>query len=504
MNEAGVRLPGLVFGFLAMLTTGLLAWRMFGRTTGVVAAIFYATMVMPTALAQVAAHDVALIPWINMAVLLFWEADRVTTHRKSLALATLTGLFLGLACLTKGLVGIGLVGTAYGLYLLLTRRLTVAACVRGAIALTVAALVASSWYVAMERRNPGYLHYYFVDRHLLGFATETQRHGHQPFWYYVPILLGGGLPWIIYLPVAVRDWWASWTGQRPGALSARKLAAALAARVERPSSLEPDQGGAALLWCWLLGCTILLSIANSKLVTYIWPVFPPMAVLAARVWGRRLEGRLNVAAQAWFTWCLGPSTVLAPLVLPVGMCLAEAVLGIRFGGAQWALGMAAALTAWTTLPFWRRGHYRGVLISGTLSMAVQFAAGMALAAPPFAAVNTARDLARYFNRLGRVPAQVIVIDERVGSVVFYLDPNIRRSLKSGQLESVGAADLRSMQPRDSDRLIVLADWNAPKASQYCDLNGLAFQRWGPYRLFTPLKSESLPCTAVRGSSCMLR
>ena len=115
----------------------------------------------------------------------------------------------------------------------------------------------------------------------------------------------------------------------------------------------------------VLVISILLSIANSKLVTYIWPVFPPMAVLAARVWGRRLEGKLSNPARAWFARCLGPSTILAPLVLPVGMCLAQAVLGIRFDGAQWALGAAAALTAWTTLPFWRRGHYRGVLISNS-------------------------------------------------------------------------------------------------------------------------------------------
>jgi 4-amino-4-deoxy-L-arabinose transferase-like glycosyltransferase len=38
-----------------------------------------------------------------------------------------------------------------------------------------------------------------------GFATDTQTHGRQPFWYYVPILLGGGLPWIAYLPALTRD-----------------------------------------------------------------------------------------------------------------------------------------------------------------------------------------------------------------------------------------------------------------------------------------------------------
>jgi len=34
MNEFAVRLPGLFLGFLGCITTGIVGWRMFGRTTG--------------------------------------------------------------------------------------------------------------------------------------------------------------------------------------------------------------------------------------------------------------------------------------------------------------------------------------------------------------------------------------------------------------------------------------------------------------------------------------
>lgn len=74
-NEAAVRLPGLMFGLLGAMTTGLLAWRMFGRKTGWIAGIFYATTILPTALAQAASHDVALVPWVNLAMLLLWDSD---------------------------------------------------------------------------------------------------------------------------------------------------------------------------------------------------------------------------------------------------------------------------------------------------------------------------------------------------------------------------------------------------------------------------------------------
>ena len=61
----------------------------------------------------------------------------------------------------------------------------------------------------VERREPDFLRYYFYERHLLGFTTDTQRHGDAPWWLYIPALLGGGLPWIGYLPVTIKELFAT-------------------------------------------------------------------------------------------------------------------------------------------------------------------------------------------------------------------------------------------------------------------------------------------------------
>ena len=244
MSQWAVRLPGMIFGLLAMLATGIAGGRMFGRAAGMLAAMFYATMILPAAMTQIPSHDVALVPWVTLAILLFWEMDRAT-HSTGLSTGYILAIaaLLALSILTKGLVGVVLVGIAYGGYLLLTWRLTVAACLRGAVALLLAALAASVWYLAMEHRNPGYLHYYFIERHVQGFATGTQRHGGLPWWYYVPLLLGGGLPWIAYLPVLLRDQWEK--------------------RGERRGSSAPDKPF-ILLACWLVGGTLFLSLSHSK------------------------------------------------------------------------------------------------------------------------------------------------------------------------------------------------------------------------------------------------
>jgi len=195
-----------------------------------VAGIFYGTMILPVALAQAAAHDVVLVPCVNLAILLFWQSDRAKTWKSSSGFALAIGVILGVAILAKGLLGVAMVGVAYGSYLLMTRRFTLAACYRGLISLLIAAAIASIWYLAVERRQPGYLHYYFIERHVLGFATATQTHGDAPWWLYLPTLLGGGLPWIGYLPVTIRE--------------------------SRTSKDKPAGRPDVLMWCWLLGCTI--------------------------------------------------------------------------------------------------------------------------------------------------------------------------------------------------------------------------------------------------------
>lgn len=486
MNEAASRLPGMLFGIAATVITGILGWRMFGPMVGAAAVIIYSSSLLPLALTQVAVHDAAMIPWIALAVLLFWEADRAESSLARLAYTLGIGLSLGLTCLTKGLVGVALVGVAYGSYLLVSRRLSTGACLRGAAALAIAVLIALPWYAAMERRNPGYLHYYFVERHLLGYVTSTQKHGDKPFWFYLPILLWGSLPWIVYLPVGLRQWW----------LRRRDPAEATKAEADRAPML--------LLLCWLIGGTLFLSAAHSKLITYIWPVFPPLAVLIAVVWARLIEGRLTPSAARWMDRSFCVSCLAGPAILPIGMIVAQSVLHMRFSGPQWVLGVLAGLTCWVPLIFWRAKRPAMAMCLGSLTLAVQFAVALAVIGPPASRVVSAGDLARYFNRCGRIPARVVLVEDRVGSLVFYLDPRLRAGLKEGRFQPIRAQRLPTLRVDEPDTLIVLADWRVRRAQRYVDLRGIPARQAGRYRLYTPAQLKTLQARAAVRPESRLR
>jgi 4-amino-4-deoxy-L-arabinose transferase-like glycosyltransferase len=499
MNEFAVRLPGLLLGLFGCVTTGIVGGKMFGRTAGLVSGIFYGTMILPVALAQAAAHDVALVPCVNGAILLFWISDRAQSWKSSTAYAAAIGVILGLAILAKGLVGVALVGVTYGSYLLVTRQLTLAACYRGVVSLVVAAAIASLWYIAVEYREPGYLRYYFLERHVLGFATATQAHGDAPWWLYFPVLLGGGLPWIGYLPVTIRElratnpvpcprlswaFWRDWRGLRMPTTSV---------------GMAPGRP-AVLLWCWIIACTLLLTLARSKLVTYLWPVFPAVAILAAIGWAKLLDGTISSAAKQSLRKNFLMSSFAGPFILPFAVFVLQKAFGVHFGPGVWTAAVLVGLSTLTPLAFLYREKWQAVLSASALTVAAQFLVVMFLLVPTAAELNSEKQLAAYFNASPSgspsLPGKMYFVERRIGSFVFYLDSSLRASLTEGQLEEIPrpGAPPKVKRSCQVESVIVVPETRVERAGEYVELKGLSATRAAHCCLFSrgaegPRKSD---------------
>jgi 4-amino-4-deoxy-L-arabinose transferase-like glycosyltransferase len=52
----------------------------------------------------------------------------------------------------------------------------------------------SPWYILISMRNPDYAEYFFIEKNIGRFFSDDVRHL-EPFYYYVPVLLGGFFPW---------------------------------------------------------------------------------------------------------------------------------------------------------------------------------------------------------------------------------------------------------------------------------------------------------------------
>jgi 4-amino-4-deoxy-L-arabinose transferase len=415
-RELAIRMPPLLFGLLGMLSVAWLGRAMFGERAGLTAGIIYGTMILPLGVSQVAVHDIGLIPFMCGACWCLYAVTKTAGARRAAAFGLAAGILLGLSILTKGLVGC-VFATIFAGCLAVRQRTAIRDLFLAlAVAGVVAILVAAPWYWAMERAHPGYLHYYFVERHLQGYLTATQRHAGRPWWYYVPIVLGGALPWTGYILAA--------------AGSARRDSLRLAG------------------WAWFAIGLVFLSVGESKLVTYALPLFPAVALIAEAgtipVFSR--SGRVSVLA-IWLQ-------AIVLVALPAAGLLALQWKYDAHHPALWIpLALAAGSSAYLLWRAWRTPS-AGSTLTWLAAASMASVVGMMVVMPRAADWMTSRDLAAVLNARETLPPRVWVIDERIGSLVFYLSPALRAEVTRDRVAEASFAEAVMRTRVDPDEAIV--------------------------------------------------
>jgi 4-amino-4-deoxy-L-arabinose transferase-like glycosyltransferase len=207
--------------------------------------------------ARAASTDMPLAATFTIA-LLAWYAWCETDAQRYLALFY---VFLALGMLAKGpvapfLAAVIIVSFAAGKsdYRLLRRSLWMP----GILLFCVFAL---PWYIAVQLRNPEFFRIFLLQHNLARFGTN-QYHHPAPFWYYVPVVLLGLVPWTVFVAAAlVESVRASWA--------------------ERREMFQSEDAMNAFLVIWLVVPTIFFSLSQSKLPGYIVPALPAGALLLA-------------------------------------------------------------------------------------------------------------------------------------------------------------------------------------------------------------------------------
>jgi 4-amino-4-deoxy-L-arabinose transferase-like glycosyltransferase len=453
MNETAVRTPPLLFGLLGMLTVAWLARTLIGGEAALVAGIVYASMVLPLGVSEVAVHDVALVPFVCVSVLCLWRA---AGSPRSWMWGLPIGLSLGLSILTKGLVGPAFAGL-FAVCLVYVRR---DAFGKVAVALLAAAplmvTIAAPWYLAMEHGHPGYLHYYFMERHVEAYLTATQRHSGRSWWYYVPIMIAGPLPWTGYLVGALRQ-------------------------TKREETVR------IILWSWCAIGLVFLSVAESKLVTYVLPLFPAIAVLIADVittaW--RATDLAGAATRRGRLAAAGASAVLVLAALPALMTFAAQERYHMTSGAAWIMAAGAApivlAVSWNA---WRATSLDRFMGRMSIAIVVSFAVLAGALGPRVARWMTARDVAIALNASRTLPPSVSVVEERIGSLVFYLSPDLRAQATADRLKTMNRSTaIEQLRQESPESVVAVRDDELPRFQQLFQRPPEPMMRAGTFTIF---------------------
>ena len=172
--------------------------------------------------------------------------------------------FSALAFLAKGLIGIVFPFGVLVIWLLISRRWRDIFGLFSPVGILIFSAVSLPWLILVQRENPDFFRFFFIQEHLLRYATRMHDR-YQPFYFYLPIILAGTLPWCAFLPEAIRG--------------VRKRTRNLFGSVEK-----------RFLLTWFGLIFLFFSISSSKLIPYIAPVFLPLALVFGHLF-RRYEER---------------------------------------------------------------------------------------------------------------------------------------------------------------------------------------------------------------------
>ena len=251
INEFAARFwPGLT-GMLSVLTVGLTARRLWGN--GHYAALVMAGSVWVIANSHFLNLDTGLMFFLTLTLCAFlWsQQDGASPAERRYAMWIAWAAMAG-ATLSKGLIGLVIPAGTLVLYSLANwqwgvwRRMQWLPGTLLFLALTV------PWFWLVSERNPEFARFFFIHEHFERFLTNTHRRV-EPFWYFVPVLLLGFLPWTSLLPRLISEGWSR--------------------RAE--SLFQPER----FLLIWAFFVFTFFSASGSKLPSYILPMFPALALL---------------------------------------------------------------------------------------------------------------------------------------------------------------------------------------------------------------------------------
>jgi 4-amino-4-deoxy-L-arabinose transferase-like glycosyltransferase len=260
VNEFAARLYPALSGLFTVAITGWTAYRCWGPRAGRHAAYITGSCTWVVLNSHFLSLDMGLTAALSLTlcgvVMAYGAApagsQSVKNHRTGWLLAAWAGM--GLAVMSKGLVGLMIPGAVWLFTVLLRREQRSWREMPWLWGMLILLVITAPWLMLMSAHHPSFAWFFFVHEHLERYLSPVH-HREGPWWYFIPIVLIGFMPWTSALPRLLR-----W-----------------------PKRPEQRDFVGIWLWVWVWFIVLFFSASSSKLPSYVLPIFPALALVLARV-----------------------------------------------------------------------------------------------------------------------------------------------------------------------------------------------------------------------------
>ena len=391
VNEWTVRLPAAMGGVGFVLTTYVIGRDFLNAGIGFIGAVILATSMRVIWEARWAHVDMLFCCWFTLAV---YFAMRGLLRRGRPNEILLAYLFMALATLTKGLIGVVLPALLLGSFILVRRDWHLIRAVKLHWGLPLYLLVAGPWFFLVDRATDGrwlsdflYLHH---------FQRYTSGAGHrQPFYYYFTTLPVDLLPWTIFA--------------LPALFAFRSYQ-----RIRQESVL-------LFLSLWFLTVFLFFTASDTKRELYLLPLLPPAALWLGNYFDALVgNGIPENPLHRWFV-CGGFAAV--------------AVIGVAFPVAAWIMrremfwlslpgSLVLAIGGALTVRFLRRRQPLQTVVSVALMMTLALGTAALWILPYLERFKSRRPFAMQIKQTVPAAAPLYVYADTMNDFNFYLQREV--------------------------------------------------------------------------------
>jgi 4-amino-4-deoxy-L-arabinose transferase-like glycosyltransferase len=258
LSEWALRLPTALAALLGCLMTYAGARLLYNRRTGWLSGLILSSGILYFAMAHSITLDMTVSIAITASLLAFIVGVQYPPGTKRRWFLWAMYAFAGLAVLTKGLIGIVFPAMIIGAWILICRQWQLLKHVYLPSGILLFLVITVPWHWLVQSANPEFFHFYFIEQHFERYFTMSAGR-YKPVWFFIPIALLGFFPWILFLTQAI------YRQVRP---------------MQKPVLF-------LLLWAGLI--FIFFSFSKSKLIPYILPIFPPLAIITGRYLSNRMD-----------------------------------------------------------------------------------------------------------------------------------------------------------------------------------------------------------------------
>ncbi len=280
------------FGILGVCVTYWIAWMLFGRKQlAFLAGMILCTSFIYFALSRAVLTDMIFSIWVTITFGFFYLAYRFKKY-EDVGLIFFF-IFAAISVLTKGLLGIILPVVAITIFLWSKRDLGFLKKRSVIIGMLLFILIVLPWHWLMyQKYGKVFIDEYFNNVHVRRILEAE--HAKSDHWYFYPMMMFVGvMPWsFFWFPV-------------------------VALIIQSFRKRNPDLDKIKFLLAWMGTVFVVLQIAHSKLASYIFPLYPTIAILFAHYLDQVIEGHKTKSIPVSYKICVSAMAVWL-LVIAIG------------------------------------------------------------------------------------------------------------------------------------------------------------------------------------------